>query len=222
MHIALLEDDEEQADLVQLWLLNAGFHVEWFAFGAPLLDAAAARRYSLYLLDWLVPGMNGIEVVKRLRRGGITQPVLFLTQFDSSENAAEAIAAGADDYIVKSAMPTLLIRRVRALLDGIDSDPAPDIVVGVYRTSAKYHGVMVAGRPVWLDPEAFALARYLLTNQDRLVTRTELQRSTASFRPGPIESKVNGLAKKLQFDGSLGLRMCEVHRVGFRLESVGA
>lgn len=228
MHIALLEDDEDQAELVQLLLANAGYQVEWFAFGVNLLEAAATRVHSLYILDWLVPGLNGIGVVKRLRAAGIKQPVLFLTQFDSSENAADAIAAGADDYVVKSSMQYLLVARVHALLNGAQSDPAPDVAVGRYQTAAKYNGVMVAGRAVWLDPLGFALARLLLTNPERLVTRSELMRSAANLRDQPdpkpvepIESKMRELSTKLQFDGSHGLRMREVHRVGYRLEASG-
>ena len=116
MKIALLDDDQDIADLVQLWLTEAGHTVEHFTAGAELVDAARDDRFDLYILDWLVPGLNGIGVVMRLREQGIDRPVLFMTQFDSKDDAADAVGAGADDYLVKPVTKDALLERVRRLL----------------------------------------------------------------------------------------------------------
>jgi len=85
MDIALLDDDQDAADLVKLWLTEAGHRVEHFADGEALLAAATGRGHDLYLLDWLVPGLNGIGVLLRLRAAGVARPVLFLSAMDAPE-----------------------------------------------------------------------------------------------------------------------------------------
>jgi DNA-binding response OmpR family regulator len=116
MKIALLDDDQDIADLVRLWLTEAGHAVEHFAAGADLLAAARDDRFDLYILDWLVPGVNGIGVVMRLRHDGVERPVLFMTQVDSRDDAADAVGAGADDYLVKPVTKDALLERVDRLL----------------------------------------------------------------------------------------------------------
>lgn len=126
MKIALLDDDQDMADLVRLWLTDAGHAVEHFAEGEALLAAAASRRFDLYILDWLVPGLNGIGVVMRLRAAGDRRPVLFLTQFDAPQEAADAVGVGADAYLVKPVDRDTLLARVQALL----APRAPDDPLG--------------------------------------------------------------------------------------------
>lgn len=125
MHIALFDDDQDMADLVRLWLAEAGHTVEHFTDGGQVLAAAAGDRFDLYILDWMVPGLNGIGVVMRLREAGIGRPVLFLTQHGSAENAADALSVGADSFLAKPIDRATLLQRVESLLPPRSGRPAP-------------------------------------------------------------------------------------------------
>jgi len=115
MDIALLDDDQDAADLVKLWLTEAGHRVEHFADGEALLAAATGRGHDLYLLDWLVPGLNGIGVLLRLRAAGVARPVLFLSAMDAPEEADDALRAGADGFLAKPVTREALLDRIEAL-----------------------------------------------------------------------------------------------------------
>lgn len=226
VRFAHLEDDDDQASVMALWLADAGFTVDRFSIGRTLLDAAAGRHYDLFILDWLVPGMNGVEVVKRLRADGVRQPVLFLTQFDSPDNAATALEAGADDYLVKPAARGALLARIHALLRGRWDRPE-DLSLGRYRTEAAERCVVVDGERFPLGPRQFEIARYLLAHQGRLVTRGELQldlRRAAidgdADGSRPLDEEVKAVVEGLGLDGRAGLRLVAVHRLGYRLEPV--
>ncbi len=225
MRIALLEDDADQAQLVTLWLADAGHEVTHFATGDALLAELRHGRFDLAVLDWLVPGLSGIEVLKRMRGQQLDLPVLFLTQYDTEEKVVEALDAGADDYVAKPALRGVLVARVRALARRRGADTPTDVEVGVYRSDAANRAIVVAGEVVTLTEREFDLARYLLAHLGKVVTRAELLQnvwriSAEGLETRTIDTHMSKLRRKLGFDGAHGIKLASIYNHGYRLESV--
>jgi DNA-binding response OmpR family regulator len=227
MRIALLEDDVEQAELVKLWLQQAGHEVAHFASGDTLLAELRHGRFDLAVLDWLVPGLTGIDVLRRMREQQLDLPVLFLTQFDTEEKVVEALDAGADDYVAKPAVRGVLVARVNALGRRRGADTPNDLEVGAYRTDASNRAIVVAGEAITLTEREFELARYLLNHLGKVVTRSELLKnvwriSAEGVETRTIDTHMSKLRRKLGFDGAHGIKLASIYNHGYRLEAADA
>lgn len=225
MRIALLEDDPDQAALVKLWLADAGHEVAHFGSGEALLAELRGARFDLFVLDWLLPGVAGIEVLRQLRAQGQATPVLFLTQFDTEEKVVEALEAGADDYVAKPALRGVLVARVKALLRRGGGEAPAEVEQGAYRTDSNDRAVVVAGSPVVLTEREFELAKYLLARFGKVVTRAELLKNVWRIAADGIETRtidthMSKLRKKLGLDGVHGLKLTSIYNHGYRLETV--
>ncbi len=113
--ILIVDDDRKITDMLRRTLAYEGYHVATAADGAEALTKAQAQRPDLVVLDWLMPGLDGIEVAKRLREADDT-PILMLTARDAVEDRVTGLDSGADDYLVKPFTPAELLARIRALL----------------------------------------------------------------------------------------------------------
>ena len=226
MRIAILEDDADLAQLVGGWLEQLHYEVDRFESGAAMLNAVAGKRYDLLILDWMLPGLSGLEVVTRLRASGSLTPVLFLTQFDSVDNVATALKAGANDYLAKPVSRNLFMARVQTLL-GTQAlnEQARDFVQGRYKTDSANSAVIIDGKPVTLSTTEFSLAMAMFAHLGRLVTRSDLQRITwqkereSNTTTHGMDFELSMLKIKLALDGSKGLTLVRVHNLGYRLES---
>jgi len=118
--ILIVDDDRKIIDMLRRTLAYEGYRVLTAADGIEALSRAQADRPDLVVLDWLMPGLDGIEVARRLRAAGDT-PILMLTARDAIENRVEGLDSGADDYLVKPFAPEELLARIRALLRRSDS-----------------------------------------------------------------------------------------------------
>jgi two-component system response regulator ChvI len=124
-HIVLVDDDDLFRESLGLNLVDEGYEVSSFAGGAPALEHfAAGGRADVVLLDWRMPGMNGLEVLRSLRRAGNTTPVIFLTVLSEDIYEEAALEGGAVDFIDKSRRLSILIKRLRLIAEG--SRPTPD------------------------------------------------------------------------------------------------
>jgi two-component system response regulator ChvI len=125
-HIVLVDDDDLFRESLGLNLVDEGYEVSSFAGGAPALEHfAAGGRADVVLLDWRMPGMNGLEVLRSLRRAGNTTPVIFLTVLSEDIYEEAALEGGAVDFIDKSRRLSILIKRLRLIAEG--SRPTPDV-----------------------------------------------------------------------------------------------
>ena len=179
--IFYVEDDPNIRELTIYALSQAGFEVEGFAEAQAFFHACASRVPDLILLDIMLPGVDGMEVLRRLRLADSTRtvPVMMLTAKGSELDKAVGLDAGADDYLAKPFGMVELVSRVKALLRRarVGSDePAEGAVVscGPVELSAGEHVVRAGGREVVLTLKEFSLLRALLKNQGRVLSRSQL------------------------------------------------
>lgn len=225
MRIALLEDDLSQADLVRLWLAGAGHAVHTYPRSRELLRALARESFDLYILDWELPDMPGIEVLGWLRRNVADPvPVLFATAREAEEDIVAALKGGADDYVVKPlrrqellARVEALGRRARAAAPHVERLQAGDIVIDVGRRV-----VTRKGEPVDLTQKDFDLAVFLFRNIGQLVSRGHILESvwgrSADLNTRTVDTHVSRLRSKLGLTPEHGWRLSAIYQHGYRLE----
>ena len=177
--ILLVEDEEKLARMVELELKYEGYQVDKAADGRTGLDMAQTGDYDLILLDIMLPALNGMEVLRRLRRESLV-PVIMLTARDTVMDKVAGLDAGADDYINKPFAIEELLARIRAALrnkaEGAAEVPGQvgKLMAGPLTMDVDRHEVSVNGQEVELTRREFDLLRYLLENKEKVVTREVL------------------------------------------------
>jgi len=127
MRILFAEDDRDLARAVKALLEHSGYSVDVVDNGLDAADYAEGGDYDGLVLDWMMPGLDGVQVLQRLRRGGVATPCLMLTARDAVEDRVTGLDAGADDYLAKPFASSELMARVRAMLRR-KADYAPDVL----------------------------------------------------------------------------------------------
>ncbi len=226
MRIAILEDDPDQSDLVGLWLEHAGYRTFRYPDATSFLKAVRADSFDLYILDWVLPDLSGIDVLRRLRNehGDLT-PVLVATIKDEESSVITALESGADDYLSKPVRRGELVARVNALLrrssgqlphhETLDADP--------YRLDLKNRKVSLYGEPLTLTNREFALAAFLFRNAGQMISRSHLleeiwgiDNERVSTRT--IDTHMSRLRKKMQLGEENGWTLSAVYQHGYRIE----
>ena len=174
--VLVVEDDRAIADLVRLYLRRDGFGVQVEADGATALDAVGRLRPVAVVLDIGLPGLDGVEVCRRLRAADDWTPVLFMTARDDEVDRIVGLELGADDYVTKPFSPRELVARVRAVLRRADGVPTREevLAMGVVRVEVDRRRVQVDGRDVALTATEFALLAHLMRAPARVFTREQL------------------------------------------------
>ena len=170
--ILLVEDEEKLARMVELELKYEGYQVDKAADGRTGLDMAQAGDYDLILLDIMLPALNGMEVLRRLRRESLV-PVIMLTARDTVMDKVAGLDAGADDYITKPFAIEELLARIRAALRN-KAEGAAEVPGQVGKLMAGPLTMDVDRHEVELTRREFDLLRYLLENKEKVVTREVL------------------------------------------------
>jgi two-component system OmpR family response regulator len=181
--VLVVEDERPIADLVRMYLTrdNFGVHVE--SDGTAGLAAARRLRPVACVLDIGLPGIDGMEVCRRLRDSGDWTPVLFLTARDDEVDRILGLELGADDYLTKPFSPRELVARVKAVLRRTAGTPEAERVrqVGVVSIDASRRLVLAAGASVPLTPTEFDLLMHLMNRPGRVFTREELLASVWGY-----------------------------------------
>ncbi|HBP26222.1 MAG TPA: DNA-binding response regulator [Acholeplasmatales bacterium] len=175
--IYCVEDDRGIRELVIYTLQNTGFAARGFENGKDLQAALGTQRPDLILLDIMLPGENGIEILKKLRADSFTRtiPVVMLTAKGTEYDKVIGLDSGADDYIVKPFGMMELISRIKAVLRRTESiDKTNQISFGGVTINLKSHSVTVDGSPVELTLKEFELLRLLLQNPGTVLTRDDI------------------------------------------------
>lgn len=180
-NILLIEDEEKLARFVELELCYEGYSVTKAFNGRQGLELALAGGFDLVLLDVLLPELNGMEVLRRLRRSSAV-PVLMLTARDSVTDKVSGLDLGADDYITKPFAIEELLARIRTALRKTTSAQEIEVLAASsLRLDVRRRSVTVADEPVELTKREFDLLHYLLKNRGLVVTREALLENVWDF-----------------------------------------
>lgn len=230
MRIALLEDDVDQAVLIAKWLADAGHNCRHFETSREFLRGVLRDSYDLLILDWLVPKMDGLEVLTRVRRSSQNYtPVLFITAKDAEGDVVRALESGADDYMPKPIRPREFLARVTALgrrgAGGLAKDEIPDSAPYVIEPQNKK--ISINGTAVDLTHREFDLAVFMFRNAGRVVSRSHILESIwgmhgADLNTRTVDTHISRLRKKLQIKPEHGWRLSAIYQHGYRLEKVDA
>lgn len=177
--VLLVEDDAAIRDMINFSLRQAGFTCEAVKDGETGLDWLKNQQPNMILLDWMLPGIDGIEFIRRLRGNEYLAsiPVIMLTAKGESEDMVKGLSVGADDYINKPFSPPELIARIKALLRRcrpIEDDEVQKIQIGELIMDTKSHRVTVNGERIELGPTEFRLLRFFMKNPERVYNRPQL------------------------------------------------
>lgn len=205
MKLLLIEDDEDTADFVARGLKQHGHIVDQTANGRDGLFLAADGSYDVMVVDRMLPGIEGLALVKTIRGAGVETPVLFLTNLSGIDDRVEGLEAGGDDYLVKPFAFSELLARVHALarrppMTGIETVlKVADLEMDVVQRT-----VVRDGRQLDLKPREFNLLEYLMRHAGQIVTRTMLLESVWEFHFDPrtniVETHVSRLRAKIDRD----------------------
>ena len=223
--VLVIDDEANICDLVELYLTAAGFEVDCACDGAQGLSRFRETAPALVILDYLLPGMDGLEICKAIREESLT-PIVMLTARDSDMDKVALLEAGADDYVVKPFSPPVLVARVRAVLrrsaPAIVSPPPPmRVEVGGLMLSPAERIARLDGLPIALTAREFDLLLVLAAEPGIVFTREQLLLRVADGAEfvdiRGIDVHVRHLREKLH-DDALAPRFIETVRgVGYRL-----
>jgi two-component system copper resistance phosphate regulon response regulator CusR len=222
MRLLIVEDDEKTARALAAGLERSGFSTATAHTGEEGFFRLSAEPFDLVVLDWMLPGRDGIEILKILRARGTKTPVLLLTARDAVEDRVLGLESGADDYLVKPFALAELLARIRSLLRRAATTEPFRKVVGDLVVDLEGRRVTRAGKPVELTPREFDLLAYLLRQPGQVVTREMLARDVwrEANRITPIDNVIDvhvaHLRKKLD-EGQTVKLIHTVRGVGFVL-----
>jgi two-component system, OmpR family, copper resistance phosphate regulon response regulator CusR len=216
--ILIAEDEERIASFVQKGLRAAGFGTDTAVDGPAALERALGGTFDLLLLDIGMPGLDGFEVLRRLRAAGSTMPVIILTARDSAPDTVAGLEGGANDYVPKPFRFDELLARVRLRLQDARAASAETftLVHGTLELDLRTRRIAVAGREVDLSAREFALAEEFLRHPEQVLSREQLLSRVWSmdFDPGSnvVEVYIRYLRRKIGAQ-----RVETVRGMGYRL-----
>ncbi len=225
MRIALLEDDVIQAQHMQVWLEASGHVCTRFSTGESFLNAVAKDSYDLLILDWMLPDINGDEVLRWVRENLDWQiPVIFITVRDSEQDIVHALEQGADDYMSKPVKPLEMLARITALgrRAKVQAENSKLIEIGPYTLDLARRTITRDDEVYELTHKEFDLAAFLLRNVGRLLSRKHLMESVwgqrADLNTRTVDTHISRVRSKLGFIPDNGWRLSAIYQHGYRLE----
>ncbi|HEX9646513.1 MAG TPA: response regulator transcription factor [Alphaproteobacteria bacterium] len=217
MRILVIEDDDKTADYIVKGLAECGYVADRAADGGDGLHLATGGHYDALVVDRMLPGLDGLAVVRALRAGEISVPVLILSALAHVDERVTGLRAGGDDYLTKpfafselQARLEALLRRPRALAQ------ATVLEVGDLSVNLLARKVMRAGRPIELRPQEYKLLEYLMRHAGEVVTRTMLFEGVWDFHFDPqtnvVDVHISRLRQKI--DKGFERPLIHTHRGG--------
>lgn len=221
--ILLVEDEEKLCRMLELELQYEGYQVDKALDGRAGLEKALAGGYQLLLLDIMLPGLSGMELLRRLRKSGDQTPVIMLTARDAVTDKVAGLDAGANDYITKPFAIEELLARIRAALRTGEAQAAPHaqaLTAGPLRLEPESRQVTMGAESVELTRREFDLLEYLLRNKGKVVTRDALLDNVWGFdfvgETNAVDVYIRFLRAKL--DERFGLKLIRTVRgVGYMI-----
>ncbi len=204
MRILVIEDEPGIARFLKDGLEEEYFAVDLAFDGKSGLDMAILNEYDLLIVDWMIPGISGIEVCRQVRKAGIDVPLIFLTAKDAIEDIVFGLDAGASDYIRKPFAFEELLARIRVQLRR--NSPAGDqLTAGRLSVNPVTHQVFCGTGEIMLTPKEFSLLEYLVRNKEKVCTRSRIIEHVWDIHfdsdTSVIDVYINFLRKKLDHAG---------------------
>ncbi|HEY9624381.1 MAG TPA: response regulator transcription factor [Crinalium sp.] len=174
MHVLFVEDESKIASFVQVGLKEQGFTIDYCDNGNDGYSRAMNQEYDVIVLDIMVPGKDGLFILKHLRRSGRNTPVILLTARNELDDRLEGLNLGADDYIAKPFFVEELVARIHAVVRRCLGDRQNSLVVGPLKLDRITREVMCNQQSVELTTREFNLLEYLMRSPGRVFTRTQI------------------------------------------------
>ena len=207
MRLLLIEDDKSLGEFVRQGLREAGHEVDWETDGQRGLREALATRHDLVLLDVMLPGIDGLEVLGEMRRREVKTPVLLLTALDGVDDRVRGLDRGADDYLTKPFAFSELLARIRALSRRPPLEMEPVLRVGDLELDIVRHDVRRGERRIELSRREFNLLEFFMRNAGQLLTRSQLAERVWGFDffhdSNVVEVYVGYVRRKLDSPGGV-------------------
>ena len=204
--ILIVEDEEKIARFVTLELEHEGYQVEHAADGRTAVDLALERDYDLILLDVLLPQLNGMEVLRRIRERDANFRILILSARNTVEDKIGGLDGGSNDYLTKPFEFRELEARIRGLLRRSFTTASPELCCGRLRVDTAARKVYCGGTPVELTRKEYAILEYLLTHTGRVVSAEELIEHAWDSEADPFSNAfrfhIHSLRRKLDEAGA--------------------
>ncbi|WP_154222539.1 response regulator transcription factor [Marinicella rhabdoformis] len=221
MKIYILEDDTDQALLLQLWLKEKNHVSEVFETGRELIDRLQVKQPDLLLLDWNLPGISGLDVMRWIKSNGHESiPIIFNSSRNSEEAVVEALTLGADDYLTKPVKQAELMARISAVSRRY-SKVSQNTDTSPYEFLDTTNEVNMNDEVISLTEKEYQLAKFLFGNEGQITSRDVLLESIWSKSPSlstrTVDTHISRLRKKLHLDGNSGWKLVSIYHKGYRL-----
>ena len=223
--IFVVEDDEDISRLVRHHLHSAGYEVMSFPSGSLVLAEGVRSRPSLFVLDVMLPGMNGFDLCRQIRQTDSLSkvPIIFLTARVGESDRIKGLELGGDDYVVKPFSPRELVARVRTVLRRREEPQEPEALkLGGLEIDPASMTIRVEGRSVPTTAREFRLLEYLATHRSRVFTRDQLLdavwKETVAVTPRSVDVYMRRLREKIEPDASNPQYLKTVRGIGYRFE----
>jgi DNA-binding response OmpR family regulator len=224
MRLLVVEDEGGIASALRQGLSEQGYAVDVARDGEQGRDYALAAPYDVILLDILLPELDGLSLLRDLRKRGMTTPILLLTARDAIDDRVAGLDAGADDYLVKPFSFSELLARIRALLRRPVLRTGDKLVTGDVAMDLAARTVTRGTQPVTLTPREFAVLEYLLRHPGQALSRTQIAEGVWSWEfhgeSNVVDVYIGYLRRKLDADGVPSI-IETLRGYGYRLRNEG-
>lgn len=222
MRLLVIEDERKIARVIAEALKRETYAVDAVHDGEEGFNLADSQPYDLLIVDRMLPGMEGAEIVKKLRKNGKNMPILFLTALGTTEDKAFGLDAGADDYLVKPFAIDELLARVRALLRRPPIQQPDVLKIADLTIDKQQQTVMRAGKTIDLTSKEYALLEYLMQHPNQILSKETLIDHVwdfdADILPNNVEAYIKNLRQKIDKPFKKQL-IKTVRGFGYRIEA---
>ncbi len=222
MRVLVVEDDKKTASFVTRGLREAGFAVDHVEDGKDGLEQALSGTYDAIIMDLMLPKLDGLSIMERMRQERILTPIIVLSAKRSVDDRIEGLQHGGDDYLTKPFSFSELLARVHALIRRASREAEPTrLVAGELSLDLLSREVTRSGKKIDLQPREFSLLEYLMRNNGRVVSKTMIIEHVWGYNFDPQTNVVDVLVSRLRnkLDRQFDKKLIHTHRgLGYALE----